>query len=81
VKYISNSDNPDIPSGNFHFTVGGTGMVDVTRRIAEDLAVDVVLVAEGKNIGIPLRQSLGTLCFVNPLTNILNHSGIFFNIL
>ncbi len=29
-------------------------MVDVARGIAEDIPVDIILVAEGKNIGIPL---------------------------
>ena len=41
-------------------------MVDITSGIAEDLAVDVVLVAEGKNIDIPLRQSLHAFFFGNP---------------
>jgi len=56
-------------------------MVDIAGSIAEDLAIDIVLVAEGKNIGIALSQSLGTLCFVNPFTNVLNHSDVFVNIL
>jgi len=30
-------------------------MVDITSGIAEDLAVDVVLVAEGKNINGPVK--------------------------
>jgi len=30
-------------------------MVDVTSAIPEDLAVDIVLVAEGKNINEPVK--------------------------
>src|SRR6516164_4938422 len=44
-------DNPDTPSGPLHVTVRGTGMVDVACGIAEDLPVDIVLIAEGKNVG------------------------------
>src|SRR5260370_27927000 len=56
-------------------------MVDITSGIAEDLAVDVVLVAEGKNIDIPLRQSLHAFFFGNPLPDIWQDASVFFNIL
>jgi len=56
-------------------------MVDVARGIAEDIPVDIILVAEGKNIGIPLRQSLHAFFFRNPLPAIRYDAGVFLNIL
>ena len=56
-------------------------MVDVARGIAEDIPVDIILVAEGKNRGIPLRQSLHAFFFRNPLPAIRHDAGVFLNIL
>src|SRR5262249_40942768 len=78
---ISQGDNPDAASRKLSFTVRVTRVVDVAGGIAEDLAVDVVLVTEGKDVHIALGESLGTFGFGNPLSNILHNPRAFFDIL
>ena len=52
-------------------------MIDVASGVAEELAVNIVLPIEGKDIDIALLYALGTFVFGNPLPNILANPGVF----
>ena len=70
---ISKGDNPDTASGEFCYTIRITGMVDVAGGVSQNLAINVVLSAEGKNIDISLGYALGTFSFGNSFPNILDN--------
>ena len=53
--HISKSNNPDTTSGKFGYTIRITRMVDVAGSVAENIAINVILPAEGKNIDVPLH--------------------------
>jgi hypothetical protein len=78
---ISQGYNPDSASGQFGDTVRITGMIDVASGVAEDLAVNIILPIKGKDIDIALGNALGTFWFGNPLPNILQNPGVFFDVL
>jgi hypothetical protein len=73
---ISKGENPDTASGEFCDTIRITGMVDVAGGVAEKLAINVVLSAEGKNIDIPLGYTLGTFSFGNAFPYIPNNPSV-----
>jgi hypothetical protein len=78
---ISQGYNPDSSSGKFCDTVRITGMIDVASGVAEYLAVNIILPIKGKDIDIALVYALGTFLFGNPLPNILENPGVFFDVL
>ena len=49
---IPRRDNPDGAPGDFRGAVRIAGMIDVARPILQRLAIDIVAVIEGKNVGI-----------------------------
>src|SRR5207247_9680729 len=71
----------DGPCGHCDFAVRSTGVVDIAGGIAEDLAVDIVVVIQFKDVWVPCRGSLGSLCFGNLLSDIRYNPGPFFDIL
>ena len=76
---ISKGENPDTALGEFCYTIRITGMVDVAGGVAENLAINIVLSAEGKNIDIPLGYALGTFSFRNAFPYIPNNPRVFFD--
>ena len=56
-------------------------MVDVAGSVAENIAIYVILSAEGKNINIPLGYALATFGFRNSFPYIPDNPGVFLNIL
>jgi hypothetical protein len=78
---ISKGENPDTALGEFCYTIRITGMVDVAGGVAENLAINVVLSAEGKNIDIPLGYALGTFSFGNAFPYIPNNPSVFLDML
>jgi hypothetical protein len=66
--------NPNGPLGDDSFAVRFTGVVDVASRIFQRLPIDIIAVIEGKNVGVALRESLGTVLFGDFLTDILDNA-------
>jgi len=54
VSDIPDGHNPERPRRLLDFTIGSTGVVDKAGRVPENLAIDIIAVIEGKNIGIAL---------------------------
>ena len=51
---IALGDNPDGALGAQDVTVGVTGMLDIAGFVREGLAVNIIVVVEGKNVLIAL---------------------------
>src|SRR4029453_13748150 len=56
-------------------------MVDVARLVLQRLAIDVIALIKGKDVGIAPGESLGTFFLRNPGANILNDPSTLLNVL
>jgi len=52
---IPEGDQPERPGSLFDFTIGSTRVVAIAGRVPEPLAINIVAVIEGKDVGIALR--------------------------
>jgi hypothetical protein len=52
---IPEGDNPERPGSLFDFTIGSTRVVAIAGSVPEPLAINIVAVIEGKDVGIALR--------------------------
>jgi len=55
VGDIPEGHNPERPGRLFDFTIGITGVVAIAGGVPEPLAINIVAVIEGKDVGIALR--------------------------
>jgi hypothetical protein len=78
---IPYSHNPDGALGNDSFAVWIAGMVDVASLILQRLAIDVIALIKGKDVGIAPGESLGTFFLGNPGANVLNDPSTLLNVL
>ena len=74
---IPPSDNPDGAPGDVRCTVRITGMVDVAGLILPRLAINIVALIEGKNIGIARSYTAAAFFFVNLGADILDDPEAF----
>src|SRR5262249_12850776 len=78
---IPYSHNPDGALSDDSFAVWSTGMVDIARLVLQRLAIDVIALIKGKDVGIAPGESLSTFFLGNPGTNVLNDPSALLNVL
>src|SRR4029453_8705323 len=60
-----------------NFAVRITGVIDIAGEIGKRLAIDVIALIQFKDVGVSRRGPLGTFGFGNLITQILDNSGAF----
>src|SRR4029453_4148472 len=64
-----------------NFAVRITGVIDIAGEVGERLAIDVIALIQFKDVGVSRRGPLGTFSFGNLVTQILDNSGAFLDLL
>ena len=69
ITDVPEGHNPECAGRLFNLTIGRTGVVDIAGRIAQELAINVIALIKGKNIGIALgnRRVLSSLETFSPM--------------